>query len=288
MLVEKIDKKIRGEYELDATLYIPDGSRQFPGILLCHGFLSAKEEYGDLPEHLAAKGYLTMTYDFRGHGKSQGDRGYFTATSHLDDTVRALKILLAQVKVIPEKIAVIGHSLGSVAATRLVTESELGRKCKTCILLAPPRKFADSIKPIELGAYRVLSKIAWPVLLLTGKHVYLPYQFGAKDIYVSKEAVEKAEKLNFLQKTMSINNYHYMIKQIDHEKFATNIQMPTLVAVAKDEKLIPNQFSRAVFEAISGSPKKYVEIENSGHSMMGDANSTQVEKEILDWLAEIL
>ena len=79
-----------------------------------------------------------------------------------------------------------------------------------------------------------------------------------------------------------------MIKQIDHEKFATNIQMPTLVAVAKDEKLIPNQFSRAVFEAISGSPKKYVEIENSGHSMMGDANSTQVEKEILDWLAEIL
>jgi esterase/lipase len=183
---------------------------------------------------------------------------------------------------------VIGHSLGSVAATRLVTESDLGKKCKTCILLAPPRKFADSIKPVELGAYHLLSKISWPVLLLTGKHIYLPYQFGAKDIYVSKEAVEKAEKLNFLQKTMSINNYHYMIKQIDHEKFAANIQIPTLVVVAKGEKLIPNQFSRAVFEAVPGSPKKYVEIENSGHSMMCDANSEQVEKETLDWLGEIL
>jgi alpha-beta hydrolase superfamily lysophospholipase len=288
MLVEKTTKRIKGEYELEADLYIPDGNIQFPAIILCHGFLSAKEEYGNLPERLASHGYVVATFDYRGHGKSEGDRGYFTATSHLEDTERVLKFLSTQVKVIPERIAVIGHSLGSVAAIRLVTESEIGRKCKTCILLAPPRKFEDSIKKIELNAYSFISKIAWPFLLITGKHIYLPYQFGAKDIFISPEAVESAEKQGFLQKKMSVNNYYYMIKQVNNEKAAEKIVMPSLVMVAQNDKLIPFQASKDVFNKIKGSPKKFVEIENSGHSMMTDASTENVEKEIVSWLAEAL
>jgi alpha-beta hydrolase superfamily lysophospholipase len=288
MLVEKVSKRIEGDCELDVKLYIPDGNKQFPGILFNHGFLSAKEEFGNLPEHIAAQGYVVMTYDYRGHGKSEGDRGYYTSGSHINDSERALKFLASQVKVIPEDIAVIGHSLGTVATARLVTETEIGRKCKTCLLLAPPRKFSDSITPLELNAYKLISKLAWPYLLITGKHIYLPYQFGAKDIFVSPEAVANAEKLNFLQKKMSVNNYYYMIKQINNQKFASEIKMPTLVMVAKNDKLIPNSASKEVFEAIPGSPKKYIEIENTGHSMMADANSAEVEKEILDWLKEML
>ena len=79
-----------------------------------------------------------------------------------------------------------------------------------------------------------------------------------------------------------------MIKQIDNEKFASKIAIPTLVMVAKGDKLIPNERSKAVFNAVKGSPKKYVEIENSGHSMMADASSADVEKELLDWLDEVL
>lgn len=288
MLVEKTKERIKGEYELEAELFIPDGNRQFPGIILCHGFLSAKEEYGNLPERLASNGYIVITYDFRGHGKSEGDRGYVTGTGHLDDSERVLDFLLTQVKVIPDRIAVVGHSLGSVAAARLVTESEIGRKCKTCILLAPPRKFEDSIKKMELNTYSLISKIAWPLLLITGKHIYLPYQYTAKDIYISREAIENAEKLGFLQKKMSVNNYYYMIKQIDNEKFAAKIEMPTLVMVAKGDKLIPNEASKTVFNAIKGTSNKYLVIENTGHSMMADASSELVEKELLDWLGEQL
>ena len=72
------------------------------------------------------------------------------------------------------------------------------------------------------------------------------------------------------------------------EKFAEKINMPTMVLAAKNDKLIPNEASKKVFNAIAGSPKKYEEIENTGHSMMADANSEQVEKEILDWLGKQL
>lgn len=288
MLVEKLNKKIDGETELDANLYIPDGNSQYPGVLICHGFLSAKEEFGDLPEKIAAQGYVVLTFDFSGHGKSKGDRGYIKASSHLDDAERALKFLLSQVKVKADNFAVIGHSLGTIAATRLIGESEIGKKCKSCILMAPPRKFEDSIKKIELQAYGVLANIAFPIMLLANKHIYLPYQYKAKDIYINQDVAKKAESMKFLQSKMTVNNHYYMIRQIDNEKYASKITAPTLVMIAKDEKLVPNKASKVVFDALKSEKKKWVEIENSGHSMMMDNNSEKVEKEIIDWLNETL
>ena len=288
MLVNKISTKIAGENELDALIYVPDGHEQYPAVLMCHGFLSGKEEFGELPENIAKKGYVVMTFDFTGHGKSKGDRGYFRAISHIDDAERALKALLANVKVDQNRVAIVGHSMGTIATTRLVTESELGKKSKTCILLSPPRRFEDSLGKAELKAYEFASKIAWPVLLITGKHIYLPYKFSSKDIYLSKEAIEKADSLNFLQKSMSVNNYYYMIKQVDNEKFAGKVTLPTLVMVAKGDKLVANSTSRDVYNAIKGEPKKYVEIENSGHSMMMDYNKDKVEEEILAWFEQQL
>jgi len=288
MDTEKLFSRINGDYQLDAEIYYPEANGKFPGVLLSHGFLSAKEEYGDLPQKIAARGYVVMTYDYRGHGKSEGERGYYTLSSHLQDTENALKALIGQSKVLPERIAVIGHSLGSVATSRVVTESEIGKKCKTCVLLAPPRKLKDSLGLLELNAYKLVYQIATPLLLFTGKHIRLPYKFSAKDIYLSKEAINRAESLGFLQDKMSVNNYQYLIEQIDHENFAGKISIPTLVVVAKGDKLVHNESSLKVFNAIGSPDKKYLEISNSGHSLMADNSSAEVEQAIAEWLAEKL
>lgn len=283
MLIEKLEKTISGDNELNATVYLPDGNKQYPAVLISHGFLSAQEEFGDLPENLAKEGYVVVTYDFTGHGKSKGDRGYIRSNTHLDDAERALKLLLAQVKTDPEKVAVLGHSLGTVATTRLITESEIGKKVKTAILLSPVRKLEDSISPIELTAYKLAYNISWPILLITGKHIYLPYKYSAKDIFKSQDAIKRANELNFLQKNMSINNYGYMIAKIDNEKFASKIEIPVLIGVAKGDVLVPNSGSKTVFDAIK-TEKKWFEIENSGHSMMTDYSSKEVENQIISWL----
>jgi len=288
MDTEKIFSRINGDYQLDAEIYSPEENGKFPGVLLNHGFLSAKEEYGNLAEKIAAKGYVVLTYDYRGHGKSEGERGYYTKSSHLQDTENALKTLLGQSKVNQERIAVIGHSLGSVATSRVVTESEIGKKCKTCVLLAPPRKLQDSLGTLELNAYKFVYQLATPLLLFTGKHIRLPYKFSAKDIYLSKEAIKQAESLGFLQNKMSVNNYQYLIEQVDHEQFASKISIPTLVMVAKGDKLVHNDSSLKVFQAVGSTDKKYLEINNSGHSLMADNSSAEVEQAITEWLAEKL
>ncbi|GIW22024.1 MAG: alpha/beta hydrolase [Candidatus Sericytochromatia bacterium] len=272
------------DIKLHSNLYIPNEKNKFPALLLIHGFLSSKEEYGDLPSKLSEKSYVVLTFDFRGHGKSNGDRGYYTSKSHLQDSSSALNFLLNHENVDNEKFAVIGHSLGSIAASRLVTEDEKGKKARTCILLCPPRKFEDSIGKLEKLAYKILYDLNSPILLFTGKHLYLPYKYKAKDILLSPEAIRRLESKGDLQDKMPVANYKYMIEEINHEKIASKINIPTLFIVAKNDKLISNSKSKMVFDAINTNDKKYVEITNTGHSIMMDYSSDKVYDEIVSWL----
>lgn len=272
--------------KLSADLYTPVGEGKFPAILLMHGFLSSKEEYGDLPLRLSENGYIVLTFDFRGHGKSSGDRGYYTSKSHLEDASIALSFLLNNEKVDNEKFAVIGHSLGSVAASRLVTEDSLGKNAKTCVLLCPPRRFEDSVGGIEKFAYKLLYDLNSPILLFAGKHLYLPYKYKSKDILLSPEAIRRIDSTGALQNKMPVGNYKYMIEEIDHEKIANKIDMPTLFMIAKNDKLINNAKSKMVYDSIKVNDKKYIEITNTGHSIMTDYSSDKVYDEISNWLKE--
>lgn len=283
--VEEIKLKIAGEHELDATIHRPEDKNQtFPAVLICHGYLSSKEEAGDFPQKLAEKGYIVLSFDFSGHGQSQGDRGYYRSITHIDDSERALKKLLEQEGVQKDNVHVIGHSMGTVATSRLLTESELGKKCKTGILMAPVRKFSDMAGKVELKAYQMVASIAWPVLLLTSKHMYLPFKVKTKDIFLDQKTASDYDKLGLLQKNMPINNYYYLIKQVDNERFASKISQPVLMLLAKQDNVVPNWSSKKVFEVLQNKNKKLVEIDNSGHSMMMDYSKGKVFDEVFEWL----
>lgn len=287
-VIKQENVKISGENELDATIYRPEEKGSYPCVLICHGYLSTQEEAGDLPSKIAELGYIVLTFDFSGHGKSKGDRGYYRAISHLDDAERSLKKLWEQDGAIKEQTAVIGHSMGTVATLRLLSESKEGQKCKTGIIMAPVRKFVDMAGKFELEAYKFVAGIAWPVLLITGKQMYLPFKVKTSNIFLDQDMAKEFDKKNLLQKTMPINNYFYMIKQIDNEKFASKVEQKILVLIGNQDKVVPPEGSRKVFKALKNQDKKLVEIENSGHSLMMDYSKDKVFLEIKDWLKENL
>jgi len=288
MEIKKLKTSIDGKFKLEAEIYIPQTKEKLAGILISHGFLSAKEEFGELPQNLASKGYIVMTYDFRGHGKSDGLKGFYNFESHLNDIERAFNLLLSQDNIDKEKIALIGHSMGCTASLRFINESPLAKNIKTLILLAPPRKFSDGLSKINLFLYKLISNTLASLFLKFNKHLYLPYIYSAKDLFINSDSIKKAENLNFLQKSMPVENYQYLIKEIDNENFAKNIKIPSLIVVAKKDKIIPNNFSKQVFNALNSELKEYKEIENSGHSMMTDESSKLLEKIILNYLEKFL
>ena len=91
-----------------------------PGILLLHGFTGNKLEshriFVNTARRLAQAGYYTLRFDFRGSGDSSGDFRDMTVTGEVEDAVNAYRWFSENTPVQPEKIAVLGFSLGGCVA----------------------------------------------------------------------------------------------------------------------------------------------------------------------------
>jgi len=99
------------------VLFLPDNLRKGEkraGIVLCHGFTAVKEVL--LPEvarRLAGLGYVTLTFDYRFLGESGGEpRRQIIPLSQIEDIRNAVTFLQHQPEIDPERLGLLGVSLG--------------------------------------------------------------------------------------------------------------------------------------------------------------------------------
>jgi pimeloyl-ACP methyl ester carboxylesterase len=87
-------------------------------FLVLHGFGSNKSSNNvKLPmKMLNDLGYVTMGFDMRGCGESEGERGNLICLEQVSDTRNAVAFMREQAEVIPEKIGLIGSSFGAAVA----------------------------------------------------------------------------------------------------------------------------------------------------------------------------
>lgn len=277
------DIKIPGRTTLAGKLYLPAEQGNFPGVLLCHGFASCKEEFMALPHNLCREGFAVLSFDYSGHGESTGHRGYVSENGHLDDTLRAYQALIDRPEVDVQRTALVGHSLGTAAVLRFLATS--AAKLVRCgVLLAPMHQIRQSLKPFEKNTYTALATLARPLKKLTGKHMYIPYRVKAKDIYESKEAIQRAVTHKLLLNQISVHNYTYLMERQDNVLYAEKVQTPLLVMAAEKDRLIPVPQAEAVYRALAAKDKVWELVKDSGHSLLGDRQAKAVTGRISDWL----
>lgn len=107
--------------KLSGIVHIPadlrPGERR-PAFLVLHGFGGNKEGRGSIviAEQLAQWGYVTMRFDFRGCGESEGERGRILCLDQVADTSNAVTYMASRPEVDPERIALVGSSFGAAVA----------------------------------------------------------------------------------------------------------------------------------------------------------------------------
>jgi pimeloyl-ACP methyl ester carboxylesterase len=101
-----------GEVELYGEILVPDGEGPFPGAVMCHGMASDSRSMRPSAQRLVRQAIAILTFDFRGHGKSGG-----VLDGNLDqDVVAAVKLLQQHPKIDRDHVALVGHSMGALAA----------------------------------------------------------------------------------------------------------------------------------------------------------------------------
>lgn len=63
--------KRKTKASLRGWLYVPDGAKNAPAVILCHGFNGTHRNMDSYAEYLAQRGYVCYTFDFCGGGHAE-------------------------------------------------------------------------------------------------------------------------------------------------------------------------------------------------------------------------
>ena len=92
-----------------------------PAVLFVHGWGGSQQRDTERAKALSQLGFVSFTFDLRGHGDSSNDLQSVTRQDGLHDLCLAYDFLAAQPQVDKSSIAVVGSSYGAYLATILTS-----------------------------------------------------------------------------------------------------------------------------------------------------------------------
>jgi dienelactone hydrolase len=144
-----------GDWPLPGILSMPKGPGPFPAVVLVHGSgpndrdetIFNNKPFRDLAEGLASQGIAVLRYDKRSkvYGEQmQGlSEGKTVQEGVIDDALAALDLLRGTPEIDPQRIYLLGHSLGAMLAPRIATQAN--DLAGAIIMAGPTRPLEDII-----------------------------------------------------------------------------------------------------------------------------------------------
>lgn len=147
---------------LPGTVLLPKGDGPFPAVVLVQGSgpldrdetIGPNKPFRDIAMGLAQAGIATLRYDKRNYVYAEQMKGKPTTVDDrvTDDALTALHVLARQKHIDPQRIFVLGHSLGAMMAPRIGARDP--HLAGVIMLAAPARPMLD----VLAEQFRVLGK----------------------------------------------------------------------------------------------------------------------------------
>ena len=165
-----------------------------PGVIIAHGFAASERSMLAYAHVLALAGYAVVLTDFVGHGLNAMP---FDGESLQEGIDHAYAVLVAQPEVDAERIALLGHSMGSSAV--MVAARRSPERYRATIAVSPVRASVTSSTPRNL----LLQAGTWEPRYLRNAEFLLQRAGGPSDDFSSGRAraltpIAGAEHLSIL------------------------------------------------------------------------------------------
>ncbi|MDQ3396605.1 MAG: lysophospholipase [Deinococcota bacterium] len=257
--------------ELFTQRWLPEAPQAI--IILLHGYAEHSSRYRHVAEFLVARGFAVHTFDYRGHGKSEGQRAYLERFDLLvEDAVRFVDLLSAGEGL---KRVLLGHSTGGAVALNCALRREF--KVEALILSSPYLRNAVPVSPVTEALGRFLSRTA-PMLPVI--------RLNVKDVSRELAVVEayRADPLVYNKRVRARTASELAAAGRLLEPRLAELTLPLLIMCGSEDKIAALAGSELLYERAGSSDKTLKVYDGHYHELFNDLDKERVLKDMVGWL----
>jgi len=235
-------------------------------IFIVHGIAEHLARYDDFTAFLNKNNYSVVRFDLRGHGKSEGKRGYI---KRYEDFLEDVSNVVSNYQ--GERNVILGHSMGA-----LITHLYMLRKNPMALAItsAGPTYFIKEASFLRYTGYRYFGFLKSKNNLSFEK---LSHVRAIEEAYMADPLVLKAYHINLIGE-MFIRGVRYLNKN-----YKLNTK-PLLMLHGTDDKIVPESFSKKLFDKYTQEDKTYIKYEGMWHEILNEKDNQKVYQDIVNWL----
>ncbi|MBI2911001.1 MAG: alpha/beta hydrolase [Chloroflexi bacterium] len=256
--------------KLEGVLFLPEGTapaERRPGIVVCHGFTQHKEIFGlSYAAALARHGFAALSFDYRGFGGSEGQRGRLIPLHEVEDARNALTFLETVPEVDAHRLGLLGTSFGGAVVLHIGAFDSRPRAIVSFDGIGSGRRWLRSQRRgYEWAEFLERLERDRRQRVLTGESEYVDY--GEISIHTPQAAAAVEDR------KLQYPTYQYMLPletgetviEFNPEEFAPRIAPRALLVIYDpNPRGFATEEAHAIYNAAS-EPKKLVEIPQGPH-----------------------
>ncbi len=249
-------------------------------LVVTHGMSEHSEAYDLFASGMTRSGWNVIGWDLRGHGRSQGKRGYVDAFKTFSEDLAAFIQFLESQGKLSLPYALIGHSMGGLISLRHIIDHGHGRALAFS-LSSPLLGIAIAVPVIKELAARLLFRLA-PTATLYNEIVY-------QDLSRDPEVLLGYPKDPLRHDKISPSLFFGMQETIEYVRSRGNsIQLPTLFQLSGHDLVVNQKESEAFFATVGAKEKKLLVYEDSYHEIFNDLDRERVYQDLDLFLKRVM
>lgn len=243
-------------------------------LVISHGLAEHGERYMNLVDYFVPGGYAVYSLDHRGHGLSEGVRGYVERfsdfTSDLDSFISIVRGNHPDIKVY-----LVGHSVGGTIAAAYAARYQ--DRLDGLILSAATMSVGESVPAALILLARLLSRFSPKLGLYTIDASAISRDRSVVDAYLSDPLVYRG-KIRVRLGMEIIGTMGALRKQLP------GITLPVLIMHGTDDRLSEPAGSDILYEGLGATDKTYRRYDGFFHEIFNEPGREQVFADMEDWL----
>jgi alpha-beta hydrolase superfamily lysophospholipase len=246
-------------------------------LVTVHGFGAHCGLYRHVAGALSARGIAVTQFDCRGHGRSEGQRGH---VDRFDDYHADLSLVVRRARYLSPGVpwALMGHSLGGVIVLDHVLRGQSQPQADRLVAAAPWLELKMKVSMPRRAVAEIFSRLKPTLTIENG--------LKAEDLSRNPEVLANFFRDPLVHHVATAGWFAGVLRaQAAVRAMAAQLQVPTLVLVAGEDRIVSSEATLAFAQA-AGDTVEVRRYQALYHELFLEPEREQVVSDVADWLLQ--